>query len=346
MRPGPLRLARRLQPQVAMPRSRAALLGLIWLALVVGCSGSIAGSSGRGGPDGAPAGGGSDAGSADAGLDPAVLQAELVATVDRLQAEASWRTPGSEVAIAVQHLASGARASSRGGVLYVSASSAKAWWVAAALDGAGVAAVEPYADPVFINSDNGATGEVIDLVGPDAVNVYLWEVAGMGRETTALTQWNYEKTREAANSPRKMGSDNYTTADDAVVFLAGLQAGAVLDAEATSALLDWMTRSPRGGTGGWLAARLPADAQASARHKGGWLPPGCCSSDSYYNTLNEVGLVDTPRGTYAVAILSHAGDDWYGRQAPFVELASCEIYKTVAGAAELDCARDGDPAPP
>jgi beta-lactamase class A len=314
---------------------------------MTGCSGTIAKGGSHGGADGAPARSG-DGGSsaADAGLDPQSLEAELQATIDRLQAEASWRTPGSEVALAVQHLASGARASSRGGELYVSASSAKAWWVAAALDGVGVAAVEPYADPVFIDSDNGATGEVIDLVGPDAVNDYIWDVVGMGRDTTALTQWNYEKTREAANSPRHMGSDNYTTADDAVIFLAGLQAGAVLDSTASAALLDWMKRSPRSGTGGWLAARLPADAQASARHKGGWLPPGCCSSDSYYNTLNDVGLVDTPRGTYAVAILSHAGDDWYGRQAPYVELASCEIYKTVAAAADLDCARDVDPPAP
>ena len=172
-------------------------------------------------------------------------------------------------------------------------------------------------DPIFINSDNGATGAVIDLVGPDAVNLYIWDVVGMGRDTTALTQWNYNATREAANSPRQgpMGSDKYTTADDAVVFLAGLQAGALLDAEATAALLDWMTRAPRSGTGGWLSARLPGEPQAGARHKGGWLPPGCCSSEERYNTLNEVGLVNTPRGTYAVAILTHAGDDWYGRQA-------------------------------
>jgi beta-lactamase class A len=329
-----------------MPRPRAAVVAFSCLALAAGCSGTIAGSRGHGGADGAPGNDDAASGAADAGIDPQVLEAELQATVDRLQAEASWRTPGSEVALAVRHLASGARASSRGGELYVSASSAKAWWVAAALDGAGVAAVEPYADPVFIDSDNGATGDVIDLVGPDAINVYIWDVVGMGRDTTALTQWNYEVTREAANSPRHMGSDNYTTADDAVIFLAGLQAGAVLDSTATAALSDWMTRSPRSGTGGWLAARLPADAQASARHKGGWLPPGCCSSDTYYNTLNEVGLVDTPRGTYAVAILTHAGDDWYGRQAPYVELASCEIYKTVSAAADIDCARDVDPPAP
>ena len=336
-----------------MPRARAALFACA-LLLQAACSGTVLGGGGRSGGDAAPGdpgGGGGDGGSgtggvADGGLDAAALQAELQATVDRLQSEAAWRTPGSAVAIAVQHLPTGARASSRGGELYVSASSAKAWWVAAALDAVGVTAVEPYADPIFINSDNGATGAVIDLVGPDAVNLYIWDVVGMGRDTTALTQWNYNATREAANSPRHMGSDNYTTADDAVVFLAGLQAGAVLDAEATAALLDWMMRAPRSGTGGWLSARLPGEPQAGARHKGGWLPPGCCSSEERYNTLNEVGLVDTPRGTYAVAILSHAGDDWYGRQAPYVELASCEVFKVVAGDEAIDCAREGDPPPP
>ena len=335
-----------------MPRSRAALFAFSCLLLLAACNGTIAGGGQGGAGDaatGQPGGGGdggSDGPGADGGLDAAALQADLQAALDRLAAEASWRTPGSEVAFAVQHLASGARASSRGDALYVSASSAKAWWVAAALDGAGVAAVEPYADPIFVNSDNGATGEVIDLVGPDAVNVYIWDVVGMGRQSTALTQWNFNATREATNSPRLMGSDNYTTADDAVLFLSRLQAGAVLDPAASAALLDWMTLAPRTGTGGWLSARLPAEPQASARHKGGWLPPGCCSSEERYNTLNDVGLVDTGRGTYAVAILTHAGDDWYGRQAPYVELASCEIYKVVANIPELDCARDGDPAPP
>src|SRR5687768_16246336 len=137
-----------------MPRSRAALLAFS-LLLHAACSGTVLGGGGRSSGDAAPGdpgGGGGDGGSgngeeADGGLDPAALQAELQATVDRLQAEAAWRTPGSAVAIAVQHLPTGARASSRGGELYVSASSAKAWWVAAALDAAGITPVEPYADP-------------------------------------------------------------------------------------------------------------------------------------------------------------------------------------------------------
>jgi beta-lactamase class A len=266
-------------------------------------------------------------------------------TVDRLGAELAWRSPGTQAALAVTDLSSGARASLAGDVLFVSASSAKAWWVAAALHHVGVAAVEPHAGPIFIDSDNGATGEVIDLVGPERINDYLWNVVGM--RSTALTRWNYVRKREAANSPRRMGTDNYTTANDALVFLERLQRGDILDRERSAALLGWMRRSPRSGLGGWLLARLPPAVRTGASHKAGWLDPGCCSDDRNYNTLNEVGLIAVPGGaTYAVAILTHAGDNYWGRQVPFVEYASCEIYRAVAGDQALDCRRPGDPQGP
>jgi len=245
----------------------------------------------------------------------------------------------------VLDMSSGARASVGGDVLFVSASSAKAWWVAAALSQVGVAPVQPHADPIFVDSDNGATGRVIDLIGADRVNDYIWKVVGM--RSTALTRWNYERKREATNSPRRMGTDNYTTADDAVRFLERLHRGDILDRERSGALLAWMRRSPRGGLGGWLLARLPPAARAGAAHKAGWLDPGCCSSDRKYNTLNEVGLIEVPGGgAYAVAILTHAGDDYWGRQVPFVEYASCEIYRTVSGDRAHDCKRPVDPAAP
>jgi beta-lactamase class A len=287
---------------------------------------------------------GCTAGAAPVPTPPATPE-KLRETIDRLAAEVSWRSPGSEAALAVVDLTSGARASSGGDVLFVSASSAKAWWVAAALDKVGVAPVKPHADAIFVQSDNGATGEVIDLIGPDRVNDYIWRVVGM--RSTALTRWNYERTRQAASSPRRMGSDNYTTASDALLFLERLHRGDILDRERTAALLAWMRRSPRSGTGGWLLARLPPAARATAAHKAGWLDPGCCSSDRKYNTLNEVGLVEVPGGRrYAVVILTHAADDYWGRQAPFVEYASCEIYRAVAGDRALDCSRTADPARP
>jgi beta-lactamase class A len=269
----------------------------------------------------------------------------LQATLDRLAAEVVWRSPGTRAAMGVIDLASGARASVGGDVLFVSASSAKAWWVAAALGAVGIPAVEPHADRIFVESDNGATGDVIDLVGPDRVNHYLWNVVGM--RSTALTRWNYRRKREASNSPRRMGEDNYTTVDDALRFLERLHRGAILDRARSAALVDWMRRSPRSGLGGWLLARLPPAARARAAHKAGWLDPGCCSSDRTYNTLNEIGLVAVPGGaTYAVAIFTHAGDNYWGRQVPYVEYASCEIYGSVAGDGSLDCRRPGDPMPP
>ena len=97
---------------------------------------------------------------------PAATPAQLRQTIDRLGAEVSWRSPGTEAALAVVDLTSGARASVGGDVLFVSASSAKAWWVAAALREVGVAPVKPYADAIFVESDNGATGDVIDSHRP------------------------------------------------------------------------------------------------------------------------------------------------------------------------------------
>jgi beta-lactamase class A len=264
----------------------------------------------------------------------------LEATLDRLRAEAAWRSPGTVVALAAADLSTGARASAGGDVLFVSASSAKVWWVAAALHGAGLAAVEPYADAIFVRSDNAATGRAIDLVGPDRVNEYLWYVVGM--RSSALTRWNYEGKRESTNSPRRMGTDNYTTASDALLFLERLHRGEILDPARTAALIGWMKRAPRSGLGGWLSARLPP--AVAVAHKAGWLDPGCCSDDAVYNTLNEVGLVSLPdRRTYAVVILTHAGRDYWGKQAPYVEYVSCEIYRAVAGDRAHDCARPRDP---
>jgi beta-lactamase class A len=223
----------------------------------------------------------------------------------------------------------------RGDTKHVSASSAKAWWVAAALDGVGVTPVAPYATLIFRDSDNSASGSVIDLVGPNAVNTWMWDVAGM--PSSALTQWSFDRTRVATNSPRAMGGDNYMTSDDAVTFLGRLYRKQLLGDARGDALLSWLTLSPNTGTGGWLLARLPADVQATGMHKGGWLPPGCCSSDSTYNTANEIGIVAMPDGhAYAISILARRGTAYWAKQVPFVELASCVMYRAYTGAA-IDC---------
>ena len=109
--------------------------------------------------------------------------------------------------------------------------------------------------------------------------------------SSALTQWSYDKTRIATNSPRAMGGDNYMTADDAVTFLGRVYRGQILGDAPGGQLLQWMTLSPNTGLGGMLAAKLPADVAMTAMHKAGWLPPGCCSDDSYYNTSNDIGII-------------------------------------------------------
>lgn len=258
----------------------------------------------------------------------------IAEAVSWLAAELPARSPGTQLSITWEDLQTGERVALAGDTKHVSASSAKAWWVAAALDGVGIAPVMPYATPIFASSDNSASGSVIDLIGPDAVNTWMWDVAGMS--SSALTQWSVDKTRIASSSPRAMGSDNYMTSDDAVTFLARLYREEIIGDERGDALLSWLTLSPNSGTGGWLLARLPADIQDTGMHKGGWLPPGCCSDDSYYNTANEIGIIETPGGAYAISILARRGDDYWNKQVPFVELASCVVYRAFTSS-EIDC---------
>jgi beta-lactamase class A len=262
---------------------------------------------------------------------PTATVAQVIAWLD---AEVATRSPGTEFSITWEDLTTGDHASLRGDVKHISASSAKAWWVAAALDTVGIAPVTPYASPIFVNSDNGATGSVIDLIGPDAVNPWMWNVAGMN--DSAFTQWNYNGTRVASNSPRAMGSNNYATTDDSVTILTRLYKGDILAGATGDQLLTWMTLSPNTGTGGWLPARLPMSVQDTAMHKGGWLPPGCCSFD--YNTSNEIGIIVTPSGgAYAIAIFARYGNDYWNKQVQFVELSSCLLYRAFMQDETIDC---------
>jgi beta-lactamase class A len=281
------------------------------------------------------------------GTPDAGTRVPLQSLVDSLVQEAARLTPGTDVAIAVKDLRTGEYAGTRDTVPHVSASSAKVFWVAAALKKVDMAKVAPLAEKVFRTSDNEATGLVIDSVGgPDAVNDYL---RSLGFLNTAITKWNYGKPRRATNSPRALDNDNYFCAADAVSFLQRLDGGELLKPGPTSRLLGWMELPRREGCGGWLGTLLPPSAKATLRHKAGWLPPGCCSDDARYNVLNEVGLVRLPDGgRYAVALLAAHGPDW-PRQAFFVERASCVLYRALSGEASLDCgealAKQGGPAP-
>jgi beta-lactamase class A len=270
----------------------------------------------------------------DGGKDAPPPSKVLAAPIAALAAEVASRSPGTEAGLAALDLDTGEYAGANDDVLHVSASSPKAIWVAAALAKVGIGSVDDYAKPIFESSDNAASGTVIDLAGGmNAINVFY---AKAGMTNSAITQWY--GGRVATNSPKKMGSDNYFTARDAVTFLAKLDAGALLGQAETNALRQWMTWSPRTGFGGWLGTLLPEGSRKTMMHKGGWLPPGCCGDDATYNTLNEIGIVPIPNGhRYAIAILARRGNDWYGKQAPWVERASCVIHRAVAQLPNLDC---------
>jgi beta-lactamase class A len=300
-----------------------------WLLalLTAGCAFEVPPAPGQPGPNDQQPATGLPAIDPPAVTQPMPASHALQDAVDALVAEVGSRTPGTDVAIAVKDLLTGEYAQVDDAVPHVSASSAKAVWVAAALDGVGVAAVAPHAQPIFVSSDNYESGAVIDLIGPNAVNDFYWRV---GMSHSALTQWSYGKSRVATNSPRALGSDNYLTTGDAVAFLAALDAGTLLDADATAALEGWMTLSPRSGYGGWLGSDLPETMRAGMMHKAGWLPPGCCGDDGYYNTLNDIGLVQAPNGhRLAIAIFARRGDDYWTRQAPFVAHAACVLVAAV-----------------
>lgn len=293
------------------------------------------GDSGGGALDG---GGGGPVDAAGDAASDAPIEASaakvLAAPIAMLAAEVAVKSPGTQVSIAVHDLGTGEAAGHDDAERHVSASSPKAIWVAAALDESGITAVTPYAAPIFEDSDNAAAGSAIDLAGGiDAVNVFYRTKAGM--IDSAMAQWS---GRVATSSPRKMGNDNYFTAKDAVTFLTRLERGTLLSPPLTAQLRTWMTWSPRTGFGGWLGTLLPATARASMMHKAGWLPPGCCGDDGEYNTLNEIGVVEAAPGhRYAIAILARRGTDYYGKQAPWVERASCVIFRAVAAQPALDC---------
>jgi beta-lactamase class A len=239
------------------------------------------------------------------------------------------RTPRTDVSITVRNFKTNERFAYRGSEKHVSASSAKAPWVAAALHYVGISPVDPYAGPIFKNSDNDATGKVIDLIGPNAVNIFYFTIANMSN--SGFSQWNYGKKRVATNCPHAMGDDNYFTTDDAVNFLELLEHGKILPGDKGNKLKEWLTWSPRSGMGGWLGTLLPAQAQKTMQHKAGWLPPGSTSDDSKYNTCNEIGYVNTSAGRYAIAILTRRGLDYWKKQVPYLEYASCMIYSRIEG---------------
>ena len=278
-----------------------------------------------------------DLASADAS---ASSNAHLKKVVACLAKKAPIWTPGTDFSVSVEDLKTGARASANGDDVHVSASSAKSIWLAAALD-AGIPAttLEDDAEQIASVSSNSAAADVIRRVGPNEINDFM-QKAGMS--DSAFNNWYAGE--HATNSPHPVDGNNIFTSNDMVTLFAEIQRGQLLPGALGKTWKRWLRGTPRSGYGGWLGTRLPASAQPSMVHKAGWLPPGCCSSDAKYNDLNDVGLVKASNGhRYAVAILGAHGADYWHRQAPFEEYASCAVYRAVSNDPSIPCGRKGDP---
>jgi beta-lactamase class A len=254
----------------------------------------------------------------------------LQTVIASLGAKCGTESPGTTCGISVRDLTTGEAAHHRGNAFYVSASSAKAIWVAAALYDTSIAAVMPHAVPIFRDSDNSESGLVIDLLAsPARVNTFMWQDIGI--PDSGFCSWNFDKQRNATNCPSTAGGDNFFTADDMAMFMTAMWDRSLLGDPKSSTELDWMTLSPRSGYGGWMGTLLPAAAQPKVHHKAGWLPPDVVPG---YSNSNEIGVVEVPGGhAYAVALLMNGAGDitaYDTKQLPLLEKASCVVYHAIA----------------
>ena len=229
---------------------------------------------------------------------------------------------------------------------HVSASAVKPLWTAAAIDSVGVDAVAPLAHPALVLSDNFAAGEILDLVGIDAVNAWTSDVAGL--TGTHLAAWYFGTDRFAQSVLDGGSRANLTTVADLALFYARLRRGELLPAGGSAALESWLRATERGSVApgavrGALLARLPTQATAEAIHKTGWLPPYCCPAE--VRLVIDAGVVPLPDGGwFAIAAMSDRGEA-YNLSVQWVALAACEVYVLLAGDETHTCERAGDGVP-
>jgi hypothetical protein len=225
-----------------------------------------------------------------------------------------------------------------------SASSVKALWTAAALDGSTPEAVAGIARATLAFSDNHAAGRVIDTIGIDAVDAWTREVAGL--TDTRLACWSYGQRRHSRSAAAGGGCGNTTTAADLARFYHDLHGFELLDAERTAVLVSWLQDTPRGSlstvtAGGALLARLPASAAVEATHKAGSLPPGYGRND--HRLIIDAGSIPLPSGDrFAIAAISDRGQN-YNRSIRWVGYAACRVYRFLAADRNLSCSASGDP---
>lgn len=268
---------------------------------------------------------------------------DLQALVNDLATSAENGIAGYQVSIAVLPLDTERVAGHRERELFISASTAKAWWTAAAMANGERAEAEVLAEPVFAESSNTAAGTMIDLAGDiDDVNDYT---AGLGMGDTAAVRWS--ANRVSTTFPGRLGGSNHTTATDAVRFGRLLATNQALAPSLSAELAEWMRASPRTdadsppewpGVASMLTDRLPPAVRDLVSHKAGWLDP----SEDYSVPLHllDIGIVwpagDSPG--YAVALFGRGtSTSGYDRLIQWMEYASCEIYRLEFDADGWDC---------
>ena len=268
------------------------------------------------------------------------MEADLRALLDELAGIAVAWNPAGRSAIAVV-TSDGNLYGRNENRRHASASAVKPLWAAAAIDGTGVAAVAPLAHEALVRSNNFVAGEIIDLVGIDAVNTWTREVAGL--TDTHLAAWRFGADRVAQSTFDSGSRTNVTTASDLARFYARLWRGELLPLGSSVALLDWLETTPRDGTAGALPARLPRAVSAESIHKAGWLPPYCCPAE--VRLIIDAGIVPLPEGDwFAVAAVSDRGEA-YNLSVDWVALAACRVYVLLAGDTSHACERSGDGTP-
>jgi len=218
-----------------------------------------------------------------------------------------------------------------------SASAVKPLWTAAAIDAAGLAAVEPSAPAAIVSSSNHAAGEMIDLAGGiDNVNRWVHDVAGL--EDTDLAVWSFGTRRVSS-----LVSGNRTTVGDLARFYERLHRRQLLEPAETERLMGWLRQTPRqlSPFDGALVDRLPSAVAETALHKTGWLPPGHRANNS--PLIIDGGLVVLPDGDWFALALSNSNGKSYIRSVKWLGLAACLIYVLVADHLDHDCGHQDDP---
>lgn len=280
------------------------------------------------------------------GSEPTALQR----LVDRLGVESPSWDWGATFSIAVVDLTTGERAAFQGDHWMKAASSLKMTWMAAAIREVGLAAVEPKALAVMVNSSNDASGPVMMLAGGiDAVNAFT---RGIGMNGTLVVEWTFGTNERSRFWPGEHPNLNYTTMRDLTTFWRLLYEGWLLTPEETDALLAWGRIPKPGGAHNALLSRLPDGAVDWVSYKTGILQPGRVYDDDPNgnprpNEGTDVaiasGVVEIPGGhVYSIAIGSVGGEGWNGKLG-FVGYASCRIYEEISGE-RIGCDRSGDPA--